>query len=802
MSLGELGIRGSSPYPRETRHRPTEGATGPRGSELGQSRIDHDRRRREQTSTASSDSRSQARQIEHQSSLRSLLSSSDVDPTEMEEEILRQIIEDGILDGIDLNSMNVSQEDELSEKIADAYRRRHGQRPRSRENRTQASTMPASREHRTQTERPRHSRQRSSNTRDYPAQPSHPPPPVSRPHLLDAYPFGQGHRRRTSSETRRLTSPIPPSANSRSSSEAQRQAVRSSTDLLERRRGPSISPLETQRQAARSSTDISERRQDFPNTRSRPNDFSNHGRRITDPERLGPRGSSGGTTAHGHPTSRSPNGRTREPLATSASQPSPNSIRIPRSPRSAIPSHAVRTGESPSQQSPLIPNTPSIVDATSPPQAARPQLQHQRYREPSISCDRCRKPSIEYELHENCDKCNNGNYNLCLRCYRHGLGCLQWYGFGFAALQRYERQAPTDGYAPSSAFPHRLKGHQYLQPRLEDRIRETSDNPSLMTSSDPSRRLQSGPFCSNCLAFAPNCFWKCDLCNEGEWGFCNQCVNQARCCTHSLLPVALTSSIHSQPTDPNQHAVPTPIDPSQQLTVNVHQSDPLLDNTYTPLTFSTKCDVCTYPIPPSTTRFHCPQCNEGDYDICKPCYFKLVKTGRTTTENGPNGWRRCLKGHRMVVIGFEDSVKGQRRTVVDDFVGGLAFKDDLDAQNATHNSEQWSWQDEEQQRQAKTISKAVRYQAIISGQHPVSDGATSPPPLLKQYPPNGGIGMRVLALWSYWPQEGVADELAFPKGAEMRECEDINGDWFWGIYCGRKGLIPGNYGRVLEVVGM
>ena len=85
------------------------------------------------------DSRSQARHIEHQSSLRSLISNSDVDSAEMEAEILRQIMDEGLLDGIDLNNLDVSQEDELSERIADAYRRRHGQTSRSRATRTENS---------------------------------------------------------------------------------------------------------------------------------------------------------------------------------------------------------------------------------------------------------------------------------------------------------------------------------------------------------------------------------------------------------------------------------------------------------------------------------------------------------------------------------------------------------------------------------------------------------------------------------------------------------------------------------------
>jgi hypothetical protein len=61
--------------------------------------------------------------------------------------------------------------------------------------------------------------------------------------------------------------------------------------------------------------------------------------------------------------------------------------------------------------------------------------------------------------------------------------------------------------------------------------------------------------------------------------------------------------------------------------------------------------------------------------------------------------------------------------------------------------------------------------------------------------------MRVYALYSYYPDEGVTDELMFPKHAEIREADDINGEWFWGCYAGQKGLFPANYGRVIGEVG-
>jgi hypothetical protein len=64
---------------------------------------------------------------------------------------------------------------------------------------------------------------------------------------------------------------------------------------------------------------------------------------------------------------------------------------------------------------------------------------------------------------------------------------------------------------------------------------------------------------------------------------------------------------------------------------------------------------------------------------------------------------------------------------------------------------------------------------------------------MQRYPPDGGVGDRLLACWKYWPDEGVEDELAFPRGAEIREAEDVNGDWCWGVYCGVGKLFPANH---------
>ena len=766
MSLREIGIGGSGSHERGVRHRVRDGGR--------EARDNHTRERRRDREggpsvvgsegvsrpSSATDAANQARRIGHQSSLRSLLSTSDLDSSEMEEEILRQIMEEGILDGIDLNNIDVGQEDELSEKIAEAYRRRHGRGSRSRENRGNQRRLSPSQDQRSNSTERRQERRpgRSPNPTDQIMHSSH--PPVSRPHLLEAYPTGETHRRRTSSETRhtrRQTSPTLSSSSSRTASETHRQAARSATDLSN---GQQISSP-----ATRSATDLSGRPQSSSNQRIRPRDISSGGRRTTDP------------------------------VAMMVSAPRVSASDSPRAASLTNQQSSRQNGSAPlAARAAFEPRTAAAVSFTQ--QLAELPVQsvaQDRYPEPSISCERCGKVNLEHELHMNCDQCNEGRYNLCLRCWRIGRGCLHWYGFGHKAMVQWDKKSISGaGYPPAHPLPHILTGHRYLSPPSDSCQLPNGIERRLWTTSDPSKRLQSGPFCSNCFAFTPECFWECEDCNDGEWGYCNACVNQGRCCTHPLLPASYYLSTNPVDSGPSTTALHISSTTFTTITTSQPQStDEPFDESHVPLTLSTKCDICTYPIPPSTTRFHCPQCNDGDYNICTTCYLRLVKSGRISAEHGPRGWRHCPNGHRMIVIGFEDSVQGQRRVVVEDLVGGHALDTTADSEGKV-----WRWQDESHQTQAKTISKAGNGRNI--------SGSTPHPNNLAggNYPPNGGVGMVVQALWSYWPREGVEDELAFPKGAEIRECEDINGEWFLGIYCGRKGVFSRNYCTILEKIGV
>jgi hypothetical protein len=133
----------------------------------------------------------------------------------------------------------------------------------------------------------------------------------------------------------------------------------------------------------------------------------------------------------------------------------------------------------------------------------------------------------------------------------------------------------------------------------------------------------------------------------------------------------------------------------------------------------------------------------------------------------------------MVVIGFEDRDGGQRRLVQRDRVGGCRLKKEIATSpadvTASGGIPDWSWYD------ASGNERKARTGYNVSG----------------RFPPDGGVGLRVVANWGYFPSPGKEDELMFPKGAEIREAEDINGDWFWGGYAGAMGLFPGNYGKIV-----
>ncbi|KAF3770124.1 hypothetical protein M406DRAFT_247679 [Cryphonectria parasitica EP155] len=607
----------------------------------------------------------QRRQIEHQSSLRSLISSSDAADIDIErevEEFARQIQEEGLLDGLDLDNIDLTNNDELSRRITEAYRRRQRDRERQRREARERSRAVSRHSYSGPAEAPSHERSTSDSVR-----------PTAR------------HSRTPSATSQSDERSRPPPARMSGLSIPQPQQERTSTPPEPDTRIP----------------------------RTRPKDIV-----VQPPE------TQAGASA------RAMGSLMESPVITVA----------PYKPRSPL------------------------------------------FEEPSITCDRCAKEDIQYELHYNCAKCHDGHWNICLTCYRLGKGCLHWFGFGYGGFNKWERQRIVQ---PSLPEPHKLLASRFVQPAAM--IRSPDNNKQAWSSEDPYERLQSGTFCALCLSWTNDCYWRCDTCNDGDWGFCNDCVNQGRSCTHALLPL-----VHQQVAQQTVSPPPSPHSPSHpssatmMVGLNATSIGP-----FKVLTFITTCDVCRSPIPPTQSRLHCFECvsslvsdsRPGDYDICEGCYDDLVNDGAISPENGSAGWRRCPQGHRMVIVGFQEGKSGQKRYVVRDLVGGRRLSVE-DVPNDTE-MQRWIWYEADAKRE-RLVARDV------------SQTATQGSASSELFPPDGGFGWKAVARWAWYPAETATDELMFPKGAGVSEIEDANGEWYHGVYMGNKGLFPAPYVVVLE----
>ncbi|KAF2150635.1 hypothetical protein K461DRAFT_295892 [Myriangium duriaei CBS 260.36] len=684
------------------------------------------------------------RQVEHQSSLRSLLSASDIDNTDMEEEIMRQIIDEGLLDGVDLSSMTPSQEEEITERIAQAFRRRQRERSPRTDTHSRAGRLPQS----STPPRQRHrSRSRDSQIRQD-------RPPLSRPHLLGVAtaPEGQRHSRSSSQSSQ---------VSNRSANHAESTAVRATA----------IHP------ASRSATDLSS------GSGSESRDHVRHTTRSartsmdtqTPPSRL--RRSRANTedtpSVTSAPRTNDIPQRTRSPQRVTSESRTSSDGRVATA--AAIPQlrHLRHTSTSDPTNAPIPVSSSQYIPASSFSQSSNA---------PKITCSQCQQPDIQRELHYNCSTCDSGNFNLCLRCYRSGKGCRNWFGFGYAAAHRFQRSELP----PGAESPHILSAHRFVDQRGENNT-----------------ILEQGLFCEGCLSVANSCYWHCEVCNEGAWGFCQACVQTGKHCTHPLEAMA-EKSLVSRPisrgndnpaslSTPNLNKLPRP-DTMRVASLLIRRAKSLphvpSPELYAPLLLPCDCDICHRAIPPTAPRYHCPTCSGGDYDICTTCYTTLSTTGAIAPADGPSGWRRCPAHHRTTLVASQErpSDRALLRVILRALVGGHALKESPTPAPDTGVG-RWRWRDPDGSA-GSSATHGPGGQVYINAQ----TGSLAPTAAL---PPDGGVGLRVRALWSYFPAQEAGDELSFPRGAEITEAEDINGDWYWGVYAGRKGLFPGNYGRVV-----
>ena len=520
--------------------------------------------------------------VEHQPSLRSLLSVSDADPQDVQTEILQSIHQEGLLDGIDLDHLTPQQEEDLTERIADAYRRRR----RRRGARSRSRSRPRSPRHRA---RPRSSRPGADNdaspatTRvDSPS--SHRSrPPVSRPHVFEA-PASHGRSASASQPvTSRPTTSRP--AASRAGTALAAPASRSATDLPLRPRSP-----EGRWAAARPA--------------------SHAGRRVTDPVVEGGREAVDGAGGHGmdgerrgvgvdlqdgdraRTSSNETKAGVQEPRVSSNESRAELQTTEPRRRHDLPPTNASTTS---------LPTTQTSTSTLSPETARRLSPRDHPTRSirdsaprttsttatPRVHCDRCSRPDIQHDLHYNCATCSAGAFNLCVRCYRAGAGCRHWFGFGYRAYERFHRATPPHGWPAGRQRPHVLSARRYRHPPA----------PSL---------LQDGAFCDRCHAFADAHYFHCATCQDGAWGFCPACVAHGHHCTHPLQPIArLAAAPRTLPLPhlpPNSY-VALPPDPPRPCALCARPFPPA-PHLYCPPCASAFCPACLPP--PATTTTPCP----------------------------------------------------------------------------------------------------------------------------------------------------------------------------------------------------
>ena len=174
----------------------------------------------------------------------------------------------------------------------------------------------------------------------------------------------------------------------------------------------------------------------------------------------------------------------------------------------------------------------------------------------------------------------------------------------------------------------------------------------------------------------------------------------------------------------------------------------------------------------------------------------------------------------MIIVGFEDRDDGQRRVIVRDLVGGNALQDEHIGQSPTSSpalsspaspdrgNGYWSWKEgSERRKKASRLRGSATWPTSSNSNGSSSEaGHSSGTPTsqhsgpFRRFPPDGGVGLVVQARWSYFPGEENEDELFFPRGAEIKEVDDVNDEWFWGSYAGRTGLFPGSHVAVVAEI--
>ncbi|KAK6361443.1 hypothetical protein TWF730_005171 [Orbilia blumenaviensis] len=205
---------------------------------------------------------------------------------------------------------------------------------------------------------------------------------------------------------------------------------------------------------------------------------------------------------------------------------------------------------------------------------------------PQVNCDTCQKAHIQSTVHYHCGICWDDNFDICQQCFLSGKRC---------------------------------QGQHEMITR-----KWNSEKAS----------MEKGIFCdmANCRKLCNEIFWSCSSCpsGTGRSQYCPECVNSATSCNHDLIAYSASARTLRQfglGTFSYRHGLQNP----QEL---VHPA---------PVSVTTRCDLCSETIAPSTTYFHCRSCHNADWDCHTACLSHYSPWNS-------DGVAKCLARHPLQAL--------------------------------------------------------------------------------------------------------------------------------------------------------
>ncbi|EPS42360.1 hypothetical protein H072_3687 [Dactylellina haptotyla CBS 200.50] len=205
---------------------------------------------------------------------------------------------------------------------------------------------------------------------------------------------------------------------------------------------------------------------------------------------------------------------------------------------------------------------------------------------PQVNCDTCETPHIQTNVHYHCSICQNDDFDICQSCFLDRKRC------------------------PGR---HEMIARKYNADKHE---------------------MEKGIFCDTptCRKNCNDMFWSCSACttHTGTYKYCPDCVNNATSCNHDLVAFSTNPDILRRCGLAANRGM-----------AHIQRATDLVQPA--PVSVTTRCDLCSQPIAPSTTYFHCRACHGADWDCHAACLSLYLP-------RASDGIAKCLLHHPLQTL--------------------------------------------------------------------------------------------------------------------------------------------------------